>query len=79
MAVSDEHARSMVRTLSPLVIATLMTVSLVNLLTGKLALALEVRVLEVVLLLLFVYLDERGWENVGWGQMEHPLAGLLVN
>jgi len=79
MAVSDEHARSIVRTLSPLVIATLMTASRVNLLTGKLALALEVRVLGVVLLLLFDYLDERVGENVGWGQREHPLASLLVH
>ena len=65
MAVSDEHARSRVRTLSRLVIATLMPVSLVGLLTGELALALEVEVLEIVLLLLLGYFDERAWENVG--------------
>jgi len=43
-----------------------------------LALALEVGFLEVILKLFFYYLHERGWEGIGWEQVEHPLADLPV-
>lgn len=78
VAVRDHQTRSIVKTISWRVIATATTTSLVWLFTGKLGLALEVGLLEIVLKLLFYYLHERGWENIGWGQMEHPLASLPI-
>ena len=78
VAIHDQQARSIVKTISWRIIATATTTSLVWLFTGELALAMEVGLLEVMLKLLFYYLHERSWENIGWGQMEHPLASLPV-
>ena len=78
IAAQDQHARSIVKTVSWRVVATATTTSLVYLFTGRLALALEVGLLEVILKLLFYYLHERTWEHIGWGQHEHPLAGFPV-
>ncbi|MGD2103806.1 MAG: DUF2061 domain-containing protein [Anaerolineae bacterium] len=78
IAVRDHQWRSILKTISWRVIATGTTTSLVYLFTGKLHLAIEVGLLEVVLKLLFYYLHERGWESIAWGQMEHPLASLPV-
>lgn len=78
IAVEDHKLRSIIKTVTWRIIATGTTAGLVYLFTGELTLAMEVGLLEVVLKLLFYYLHERGWESVGWGQMEHPLAGLPV-
>lgn len=81
--VEDHQLRSLIKTITWRVIATLTTGGLVYLFTGKFALAVEVGLLEVALKLLFYYLHEyylheRGWERIRWGQTEHPLASLSV-
>lgn len=78
IAVQEHQARSIVKTISWRAIATVTTTSLVWFFMGKLALAVEVGLLEVVLKLLFYYFHERGWESIGSGQMEHSLASLPV-
>lgn len=78
IAVRDHQWRSIFKTISWRVIATLTTTSLVYFFTGQLHLAVEVGLLEVSLKLIFYYLHERGWETIAWGQEEHPLASLPV-
>lgn len=78
IVVEDHQLRSFVKTITWRVVATLTTGGLVYLFTGKFTLAVEVRLLEVALKLLFYYLHEPGWERIRWGQTEHPLASLPV-
>ncbi|MBD3261544.1 MAG: DUF2061 domain-containing protein [Candidatus Altiarchaeales archaeon] len=71
------RARSLVKAVSWRVIATLTTVGLIFLFTGKLVLALEVGAIEVVLKILFYYLHERGWSLVGWGVRRKKCAQTI--
>jgi uncharacterized membrane protein len=79
IVTNDKQCRSLLKTLTWRVIATLTTASLVYLFTGELKLAAEVGVLEVALKLLFYYVHERGWERVTWGKAHTPVATFPVN
>ena len=72
-AVVREHqARSILKTISWRIIATLTTAGLVYLFTGQLFLAAEVGLLEAVLKMFFYCLHERVWGRVGWGATRSP-------
>lgn len=77
-AAQEHRLRSLTKTLSWRVIATLTTAGLVYLFTGKPALAVEVGLLEAAFKMLFYYLHERAWGKVCWGQLKHPLTSLPV-
>jgi len=78
MHTSENHTRSVIKTITWRVIATLTTAGLVFAFTGKFTLALEIGFFEVVLKLLFGYLHERVWSLVPWGRKKHPLDLLPV-
>jgi len=76
--MKERQLRSIVKTISWRVTATLTTAGLVYVFTGELALAAKVGLLEVLLKMLFYYLHERVWARVSWGRPQHPLARLPV-
>jgi uncharacterized membrane protein len=78
MRASEKHTRSVIKTITWRVIATLTTGGLIFAFTGKFTLALEIGFLEVVLKLLFGYLHERAWSLAPWGRKRHPLELLPV-
>ncbi len=64
---TETQSRSLLKTISWRVVATLTTAVLVLIFTGDLSIAIGVGGLEAVLKLLFYYLHERAWSHVGWG------------
>jgi len=63
----DKHAKSIAKTFTWRLIATLTTALLVFVFTKEVSLALGVGFFDVVLKLLFYYLHERAWNKVEWG------------
>ena len=66
--MKDTHKRSIFKTISWRVVATLITMSLVFIVTGSLALAAEIGFFEVILKILIYYLHERAWSKIKWGR-----------
>lgn len=64
---AETQQRTLAKTMTWRVLATLTTALLVFLFTGDFTLALEVGTLEVILKLLLYYIHERGWSYVPWG------------
>ena len=64
---AETQQRTVAKTITWRVVATLTTALLVYVFTGNFTIALEVGALEVVLKLLLYYLHERGWSYVPWG------------
>jgi uncharacterized membrane protein len=64
----DKKSRSLVKSISWRVLATLTTVVLVYIFTGGIKLALSVGFFEVILKMLIYYGHERVWDNVTWGK-----------
>ena len=63
----ESHKRTVAKTISWRIIATIITALLVFVFTGNFTIAVEVGALEAVLKLLFYYLHERGWSHIAWG------------
>ena len=66
--MKEKHQRSIAKTFTWRIIATLTTVALVFLFTGELAISLGVGALDVIIKLLFYYLHERAWDSTNWGR-----------
>jgi len=65
----ETHKRSIVKTISWRILATITTMSLVYIFTGELTTALEVGSAEVVLKLIKYYFHERIWNRIKWGKI----------
>ncbi len=63
----ESHKRTIAKTISWRIVATITTALLVYIFTGNFTIALEVGALEAVLKLLFYYLHERVWSHIAWG------------
>ncbi len=68
----EHKSRTIFKTMTWRVTATLTTISLVYIFTGRIDTALEVGLIEVFAKMLFYYLHERGWDKIRWGKMEIP-------
>ena len=66
--MKDAHARSIAKTISWRVIATLTTTVLVLLFTGSLAIAAGVGSVEAASKMVFYYAHERAWNRISWGK-----------
>lgn len=64
----ETHSRSVVKTITWRVLATLTTFLLVYFFTGKLELALTVGFLEAILKMVIYFLHERGWDKIKFGR-----------
>ena len=63
----ESRKRTIAKTISWRIVATITTAMLVYLFTGNFTIAIEVGALEAVLKLLFYYFHERGWSHIAWG------------
>lgn len=75
----ETHSRTVMKTVSWRIVATLTTGIIVYLFTGEILLSLGVIGVEVIVKILFYYLHERVWNMVQWGKKKHPLASIPVN
>jgi len=66
----DLQKRSLVKTMSWRMLATLTTILLVYFFTGKPIIAASVGFLEVFVKMMLYYFHERIWEAVEWGRAD---------
>ena len=64
------HKRTMAKTISWRIIASLTTMTIVYLFTGEMILSLGVGAVEVVSKMILYYLHERAWGKLSWGWKE---------
>ena len=69
--MTEFRKRSFVKAISWRIIATSTTMTLVFLVTGELALATSVGILDVIFKLILYYGHERSWNLINWGKREH--------
>lgn len=60
--------RSILKTATWRVVATLTTTLIAYIFTGKLLVAIEIGSVEVIAKTVLYYLHERAWEQTDWGQ-----------
>lgn len=75
----ETHHRSVLKTISWRIVASLTTGVVVFIFTGELVLSLGVIGVEGITKILFYYLHERVWNMIHWGKAKHPLASIPVN
>ena len=70
----ENHKRTIIKTITWRVLATLTTMSIVFAFTRRVVLSLEVGLVEVLAKMFLYYLHERLWGKVSWGKIKHPLS-----
>ena len=75
----EQNSRTIFKTVTWRITATLTTVTLVYLFTGRIDTAIEIGFIEVFAKMLFYYLHERGWGKIRWGKMEIPSFVVWIN
>ncbi|MFQ5493185.1 MAG: DUF2061 domain-containing protein [Candidatus Dojkabacteria bacterium] len=68
--MSDSHIRSVVKGISWRVSATLMTIVISFVITGKVDVALSIGTIEFALKILWFYIHERMWIVIKWGRIK---------
>lgn len=76
--MTERRMRTILKAVSWRATATLITAGLVYVFTGRLSLAAQVGLLEMLLKILATYLHERIWGRLSWGRPKHPLEDLPV-
>lgn len=74
MSKTERHYRSLLKTISWRILATMTTITIVYLFTEKIMLSLEIGLVEVVSKMIFYYFHERIWNLVTLGKWSHPLS-----
>jgi uncharacterized membrane protein len=69
MSDSETHQRSILKSVSFRILATITTIALVVIFTGEILLALEIGVVEVISKLILYYVHERFWDRITWGKI----------
>ena len=64
----ETRKRSILKTISFRILASLTTIALVLIFTGDLSLAGTIGVIELVSKLIIYYLHERAWDIIPWGR-----------
>lgn len=72
------HRRSLIKTLTFRLLATISTMLVVYIFTKELTLSIGIGVVETVTKLLLYYYHERLWDKIAWGRIVHPLAELPI-
>ncbi len=76
--IGEKHSRTVFKTISWRIVASLTTMTIVFIFTKEEMLALGVGIAEVITKVIFYYLHERVWNKIGWGKKKHPLADIPV-
>jgi uncharacterized membrane protein len=74
----ERHHRSLIKTISWRVIATIATMLIVYIFTGELILTLGVGAVEVISKMILYYFHERIWNLITWGKWHHPLSDFDI-
>ena len=74
----EKHSRTVAKSISWRVFATLTTMTIVFIFTRRIMLSLGVGLAEVIAKIIFYYLHERIWNKISWGKARHPLSSLQV-
>lgn len=77
-SIGETHTRTVFKTVSWRVVATLTTMTIVYLFTREEAITLGIGMSDVVAKIIFYYVHERAWHKVSWGRKKHPLADIPV-
>ena len=80
--MEETRSRTIVKSISWRVIATATTMAAAYIITGEVAVALGIGVIEATAKLLFYYLHERSWAHVSWGivsKMKHKKMSQLLH
>ncbi|GAW94065.1 DUF2061 domain-containing protein [Calderihabitans maritimus] len=75
---SRAHQRALAKAISWRIFATLTTMTIVYLFTGKIDLSIGVGIVEVISKMLLYYLHELIWEKTSWGRKRHPLSEFQI-
>jgi uncharacterized membrane protein len=75
--MEDFKKRSLVKTISWRITASLTTVAIVYCFTGKIVLSFGIGVVEAFVKMIFYYFHERMWQRITWGK--HPLTQIILN
>ena len=67
MTLLETHRRSILKTITFRIIATLATFILVLIITGDLMIASVVGILDTIIKLIIYYSHERVWNKISWG------------
>jgi len=70
MAFRETHCRSIFKTISWRILATLTTIMLVFVFTGRVRIAVAIGGVEVILKLILYFVHERLWNGFHWGKKE---------
>ncbi len=65
----EKNKRSVIKAFSWRLIATLTTMTLVFLFTGKIDLAFEIGAFEVSAKMMLYFFHERAWNSIKWGRV----------
>jgi len=74
----EKHSRTLFKTISWRVLATLTTMSIVYLFTGEMLLSVGVGAVEIVTKMILYYFHERIWNILTWGTWSHPLSEFQI-
>ena len=77
--MKDAHHRSILKAISWRICATITTMIIFYVLTGRLALALGAGGIEVVVKMFLYYVHERAWGRIKIGRKLHPLSELQID
>ncbi|MFC1594896.1 DUF2061 domain-containing protein [Patescibacteria group bacterium] len=68
----EHHPRSLMKTITWRVIATVLTFSVVWFFTGHLYNSMKVVLTAAILSTMLYYAHERVWNHIHWGKRHHP-------
>jgi uncharacterized membrane protein len=68
--IKEKRLRSLVKTLSWRIIASLDTFLISWLVSGKISIGVTIATIEVITKLALYYFHERAWDKVKWGKFE---------
>jgi uncharacterized membrane protein len=79
MEKPERHYRSILKTISWRLLATMTTVAIVYFFTKELALSLGIGAIEVVSKMILYYFHERIWNLITLGKWSHPLSYINLD
>ena len=72
----ESHLRSILKSLSWRVLASLTTITIAYLVTGKILIALEIGAIEIIAKLIIYYFHERAWQFVPRGTIRRIFSKI---
>ena len=68
--ITESRKRSLLKTISWRVVASIDTFLISWLISGKISIGISIATLEVITKLIIYYFHERAWDKIKWGKYE---------